>query len=149
MSVSRGPFPPQPFTNDYSLQGDPPIGSCDPGSSGAGGCDDCGGLCLNLISKASAPPPSLSVTMSSARHIMASESSVDPPPPRCAVISSHSAYAHQISESHANISQMEPYPSLERNNLVDNFYPSSAPPDASHYLVGFNVSLHSLLNQWY
>ena len=147
MSISREPFPPQPFTNDYSLQGDPGIGNGDHGSlggGGGGGCDGYGGVCLNLVSQASAPQTSPAMPMASVRQALTTEGCADIPPPRFGIASSQPVYAHQVSESYAGISRIEPFSNLERN-LVDNFYPASAPPDASHCLPGFNVSLPNKL----
>ncbi|KAL5106361.1 Krueppel-like factor 8 [Taenia crassiceps] len=113
-------------------------------SSGSGGCGGCGGQGLNLTTQAAVIPETIGVAVTSASHVLTSESGAGVPPPKYA-ISSSPVYAHQISEPHTNIPvNMETY-SLEKNyykNLVDSFYPSSAPPDASHCMTSFPMSPH-------
>lgn len=151
MSISHGPFALQHFSNDYFLQGDTvPVSSmsCSSSSGGCGGCGGCGGQGLNLTTQAAVIPETIGVAVTSTNQILTSESDAGVPPPKYAISSSPPVYAHQVSESHTNIPlNMETY-SLEKTyykNLVDTFYPSSAPPDASHCMTSFPVSYFTSL----
>ncbi|VDD77263.1 unnamed protein product [Mesocestoides corti] len=141
MSVSRGPFAPQHLSKDYFFQGDTtPV---TPMTCSVGG--SCGGqfYCVTSASQEMSTAP-LSVAVTSAPHIVDPGSGVGAPPPKYAISSSHTVYAHQTSESDMNISQLEPF-ALNKTyykNYVDDYYPSSAPPDASHFVNRPNVSPH-------
>ncbi|KAL5965781.1 Krueppel-like factor 8 [Taenia solium] len=148
MSVSYGPFALQHFPNDYFLQGDTvPVSSmsCSSGSGGYEGCGGCGGQGLNLTTQATVIPETIGVAVTSTPQVLTSESGAGVPPPKYTISPSSPVYAHQVSESHTNIPiSMETY-SLEKTyykNLVDTFYPSSAPPDASHCMTSFPMSPH-------
>lgn len=129
MSSSRGAFAPQ-FSNDY----------IQPDSNLMTGinyviCDmpyTCSGPCLNLSTRPSVP-----------QSTMASENGIGVPQPKYPEnsLSSHPAYSQQMSESYVSVPQpMEGY-QIDRpfcKHLENNFFPSSAPPDASTCMGHFN-----------
>ncbi|EUB61864.1 Krueppel-like factor 8 [Echinococcus granulosus] len=143
MSVSRGPFALQHFSKDYFPHGDTVPVSSMSSSSGRGGC---GAQGLNLTIQTTVTQDTLAVAVTSASHVLASESGVGVPPPKYVISSSPSVYSNQMSESYTHIPMhIEPC-SLEKTyykNLVDSLYPSSAPPDASHCMTSFPTSPHN------
>ncbi len=144
MSVSsRGPFTPQHFSNDFSYF---PTTSTTSVVSMESNCETVPAPFFSQAPLMSTAP--LSVTVTSAPHVPEHELRLGAPPPKYAMCSNHhSMFAHhQASDSDMTASQHKPF-SLGKayyKNLTDNFYPSSAPPDGSHFINRFNVSFKSL-----